>query len=151
MKQMLAGLSGRFDGHNLLWLEGSRSPALESDASAEVEVLTAGRLLRCGYTWSFDGQEHRGALLIASDRLGERVTGAWIDSFHQSGHVMHLEGSLEEGGTVVLAGHYPAPSGPDWGWRIRLESASPDELLVLMDNVDPAGSAEPAVRIDVRR
>ena len=34
---------------------------------------------------------------------------------------MLLEGSLTGRGGVALLGSYPAPPGPDWGWRITLE------------------------------
>lgn len=152
MTTMLPGCGeGRFAGTKLLWLEGAAAPALESPSGVELEVLAPEKLLRCSYEWNFKGQPQRGAMLIACDQRSSRVTAAWIDTFHQSGHVMHLEGMLEDSGAVALSGFYPAPPGPDWGWRIRLESPSAEELLVLMDNVSPEGLAEPAVRIDSRR
>jgi hypothetical protein len=152
MKEMLSACrGGLFVGTNLLWLEGAAAPALESPARAELEVLAPGKLIRCSYTWTFEGQTQHGSMVVAWNTRAERASAGWVDSFHQSSHVMQLEGVLEDGGAVAVSGSYPAPSGPDWGWRIRLESPTADELLVLMDNVSPDGLAEPAVRIDLRR
>lgn len=152
MKQLLGGdHGGSFAGINFLWLEGGEKPALESAATFDLFALSPGKLLRCSYTWMHEELPHRGTLIVAWDRRADRVTAAWIDTFHQSGHVMHLEGSVEEDGTVALSGSYPAPPGPNWGWRIRLTAPIEGELVVSMDNVTPDGVAEPAVRIDLRR
>lgn len=151
MKQLLDGRVGRFSGRNQLWLEGPRAEPSESNAEVELEALLPGRLLRCSLKWRHEETHHLGALLLAWDRRADRVTGAWIDSFHQSGHVMHLEGTLAADGSVSLEGRYPAPPGPDWGWRIRLRSGSVDSLEIEIDNVDPEGNAELAVAISLAR
>jgi hypothetical protein len=77
------------------------------------------------------------------------VTLHWIDSWHNGDAVMACEGTGSDG-RVDVRGSYPAPSGPDWGWRIRVEPGS-GSLVIRMDNVSPDGEEYPAVEASYRR
>ncbi len=78
------------------------------------------------------------------------ITAHWLDSFHTDGKVMAFEGSAEPGGAVVVHGSYDAPSGPPWGWTIRVESGG-DTFRIVMHNVSPEGEQFPAVEADYAR
>jgi hypothetical protein len=47
-------------------------------------------------------------------------------------------------GTISVSGTYPAPPGPDWGWRVavRLEPAG---LVLRMFNIPPGDAEQLAV------
>lgn len=46
---------------------------------------------------------------------------------------------------------YPAPEGPDWGWRIAVCERPSGELVLQMTNVTPWGEEARAVRMVFRR
>lgn len=64
---------------------------------------------------------------------------------------MALTGMLAGSGEVAVEGSYPAPPGPDWGWRITLEQPSADALLMRMYNITPDGTAALAVEASYSR
>jgi hypothetical protein len=47
---------------------------------------------------------------------------------------------------VVVRGSYPAPTGPDWGWRIELDLRLADQLQMRMVNITPDGQEMLAVQ-----
>lgn len=117
-----------------LWLDPTGYDANKSDATLSVEP--DGLV----YTWSYEGREHRGEL--RRDDQGLR----WKDSWHQPEFVA-LEPVPRRGSLVAAAYSYPAGSGPDWHWGIKL-SQRPDGTLVLqMTNIAPWGEEARAVRM----
>jgi hypothetical protein len=58
---------------------------------------------------------------------------------------------VDETGTVVLLGSYPAPPGPDWGWRITLSAPESGPLSLVMHNLPHAGEEDLAVRAEYVR
>ncbi len=89
-----------------------------SGATATVSV-TAGSLVTVRYTWSNDDGPQDGLLLVGDGSAPHEARGIWVDSFHQAPHWMALQG-VASSNEVALEGVYPAPPGPDWGWRIRV-------------------------------
>jgi len=59
---------------------------------------------------------------------------------------MHCQGVIKENGSVDVRGHYQAPTGPDWGWRIVIEPKNENTLNLVMYNVWPERKEELAVK-----
>ena len=65
--------------------------------------------------------------------------------------VMICEGPAVDAGPLEVRGSYPAPPGPDWGWRTVVETAEEDLLRMVMYNVSPEGEEYLAVDAAYRR
>lgn len=146
----LVGAAGAWVGHNKLWFDPSAS-AIESDTTATVASEAAGRMLALRYTWSHEGRPCEGILLLGDDVKAGRCDAAWSDSFHHGHRLMPLTGPVRGDGTADLRGSYPAPPGPDWGWRITLEHPTADTLLLRMFNITPDGTEALAVEASYAR
>ena len=138
----LASLAGSWTTTYKLFLEPPRS--FESASTATVTPVLDGRFVRIDYTWSHDGKACAGSLLVGHERSTGIATIAWIDNWHNSDKILMSTGALGDDGAVDVRGSYPAPSGPDWGWRTRLEPGA-DGWSMLMFNVSPDGEEYPAV------
>jgi hypothetical protein len=134
----LADLTGSgWHGTAELWLDPLGDQAVRSDCTMAIEP----DLIR--YTWSHEGQAHRGSIALRADGAD------FTDTFHQAepmpcGHVPDARG------LVQVVGRY----GPDmeWGWRIALALRdSTDELVLQMTNVCPWGEEVRAVRMICER
>jgi hypothetical protein len=146
-----ARLLGSWTGGNTLWLSWLPNPETKSAGKMSVAPVAKGKFLTFTYTWEHEGKEQEGFLLVGNDNKEDVATASWVDSWHQSGKVLSCEGKVREDGSIVLLGHYPAPPGPDWGWRITLTTPAPDELRMDMTNISPEGVEDPAVRADYTR
>jgi hypothetical protein len=111
-------------------------------AAASLEV-TAGSLVSVRYRWSNADGPQDGLLLVGDGSAPHEARGIWVDSFHQSPHWMALQGAAMPH-EVVLEGVYPAPRGPDWGWRIRLRGVADWQLTMV--NMPAEGVAYEVVR-----
>lgn len=81
-------------------------------------------------------------------RLGEPpgpLDMVWVDSWHTVGTFMTFRGAADPSGARAGSGTYPAPPGPDWGWRIVVDGEPDGELRLTMFNVPPGGTDELAV------
>ncbi|MEJ2534371.1 MAG: hypothetical protein P8008_02595 [Gammaproteobacteria bacterium] len=112
----------------------------------DAEVSDASLIVRTDeivYAWAHEGAEQSGVLRWS----GEAVY--WEDSWHQPQRVA-LTLIPSQGSLVAAEYSYPAGTGPEWRWRIRL-SERPDGALVLqMTNIAPWGEEARAVRTVVR-
>lgn len=115
----------------------------ESDSSLQVAVNEQGAFATVTYTWHYEGEKKEGTILIAAESEGPGVQMAWVDSWHQSGGVLHLTGTTAEDGSVKAKGTYAAGEEV-WGWTIALGQVGPN-LVLKMENVTPDGVAEWAV------
>lgn len=115
----------------------------ESDSTLQVTVNDQAAFATVSYTWHYEGERKEGTIIIAAESEGSGAQMAWVDSWHQSGGVLHLTGSVAEDGSLKAKGEY---SGGDemWGWTIALGLVG-DSLVLKMENVTPAGEAEWAV------
>lgn len=126
---------GEWQGPNRLWLE---DPTPErSDGRLQVEAR------RIRYTWAFRGEAQQGDLELFGPPGAVRA--AWTDTMH-AGEGMALHGACREG-TLVLYGTYPAGDGPEWGWRIEVDTRDPEHLDLRMFNLFPDGQVMPAVAL----
>lgn len=142
-------LLGHWAGESQLWMSPSEPP-LASHSTMEVTPAANGKFLTLRYTWVYENQEQQGLLLVGDGNKESLATAAWVDSWHQSGKVMQLVGAVQ-GETLAVTGHYAAPPGPDWGWRLSVQVSAAGELVLEMHNVPPGGEAELAVRAVYRR
>lgn len=122
----------------------------ESESTVEAEVAAGGLALSLRYTWVFQGKPQQGVMLVAVNAKDGSATAAWLDTFHQSAALMQLTGA-HGAESVEVKASYEAPTGPPWGWIIRLHITPEDVLHLGMDNVTPDGEVAPAVRAEYRR
>jgi hypothetical protein len=132
-------LSGNWQGVNRLWLTPTE-PVRISETTATISPASRDHFLIIRYTW-FEEKPQEGMLLLG--QLGDQVNAIWIDSWHNGDSMMTCPGILTPEGALSLRGSYPAPPGPDWGWRIEL---APGEVLrICMFNILPDGQEYLAV------
>lgn len=106
-------------------------------AAAIVRTAAGGHALVLTYEWTHpsDGRQD-GVLLVGSpgdDATDQSVEASLIDSWHQQPGPMRLTGTVQ-GAVAELAGTY----AQTWGWQVRIDLTSPDELVLVMRNVIPA-------------
>lgn len=142
-------LVGRWRGVNRLWLSPEEPPS-ESGVTASMELPAGPRFLALRYGWELDGRPQAGLLLLGPGAAEDEVEAAWIDSFHQSGRMMPCRGRAG-GGNLSVTGTYPAPPGPDWGWRLELRAPGEDDCELVMTNISPDGEEALAVRMELTR
>jgi hypothetical protein len=146
----LAILAGVWMGVKRLWLNPD-APMKVSEAEARVELVAQGKFLCIQYTWVYADVIQEGALLIGCDLEADGVSAAWVDSWHNGDRMMHSQGKANEDGSLMVMATYPAPSGPDWGWWITIQSVNVNEFKILMHNVPPDGEALLAVEMVFER
>lgn len=146
----LIGLTGRWRGTYRLIVEPGES-ARESQSTATVAPVARGRFARIDYVWGDRDKPEDGSILFGRDRERGVVTALWVDSWHMSDKVLTCEGTSPDAGSLEVRGTYPAPPGPDWGWRTVVETAEEDSLRMLMYNVSPDGKEDLAVDAIYRR
>lgn len=132
---------------HLPWLEGDQK-IFESESTLQINTCPLGKTCIVTYTWSHDGENHTGYLMFALDPTDE-LTGAWMDSWHQNAAVLFMKGPKSDS-AVALTGSYPAPEGPDWGWRIELNLYETDFFQMRMTNIMPGGEEEWAVEANYK-
>lgn len=131
----LANLTGKWQGSNLLWLNPAE-PFEESHATATVAPVARGKFVTLHYTWEQGGHPVDGLIVIGFDPSDGDVDAYWIDSWHMGDKSMLLKGQTLAAGGIAVKGSYPAPEGPDWGWRIEIEPGH-NEFRLLMYNIMP--------------
>ncbi|HET6228433.1 MAG TPA: DUF1579 family protein [Longimicrobiaceae bacterium] len=149
----LAACAGTWRGTSTLQ-DPERILPDESASTATVTPVLDGRFVRVDYTWSYAGDAKEGSMLIGHERKEGVVTAHWIDGFHMSDKVMALRGpASSESATLSVTGSYPAPPGPDWGWRIEITPDSDaGSLRIVMFNIWPGdGREDLAVEAKYRR
>lgn len=146
--ESLATLAGTWAGTSTLHDPHTGRPE-PSDSALTVTPILGGRFVRLDYTWAHNGKPHEGSLLVGHDPAAGVTTAHWIDSWHMGRAVMACTGRADGVGLAVR-GTYPAPPGPDWGWRIDLTPTAAG-LRLVMHNVFPAeqgGAEQVAVEAD---
>ena len=137
-------LLGAWSGRNQLWLSPGEG-AYESEATALVSTVAQGQFISVAYTWAFEGAPQDGLILFRAEIDAEPTGAVWLDSWHMRNDMMPCDGTRDDRDVVSLQGSYAAPLGPDWGWRIEVESHERASLVVRMINVSPEGQEALAV------
>lgn len=152
LTELLTQLEGSWSGRNLLRLSWENPSDFPSDSTMVVAGAARGKFLTLAYTWSYQEKPQEGLLVVGYDKAEKLVTAAWGDSWHQSAKLLNCTGTLDENGVIDVRGSYPAPEGPDWGWRILVKPQDAQRLQLLMYNCPPDGSPEDlAVQADYTR
>jgi Protein of unknown function (DUF1579) len=146
----LTRADGDWAGPSLLSF-GPDHPTMTCESTAQVTREVTGTALMMRYDWSFEGKPHQGVLLLSDDAASARCEISWMDSFHYANRMMLLTGAAAGEGEVNVRGSYPAPTGPDWGWRMTLEMPDAETLLLRMFNITPDGQEAWAVEATYRR
>ena len=145
----LAACVGPWQGTNRLHDPNTGVPE-DSECTASMHAVLGGLFLRFDYRWAYDGKLQEGSLLIGRQTRVGTVRACWIDTWHMGDQFMMLGGG-EVNDKLSVVGAYPAPPGPDWGWRIELVPEGDRRLLMSMMNITPDGEEQPAVDATLER
>jgi hypothetical protein len=140
----LREMVGEWTGHNQLWLMPG-APVRESATTATVSLVAGDRYLVMRYHWADEGKPQDGHMIV---RLADDSTDtdiAWVDSWHQGAAIMRLAGVQKGPDAVIGRGSYPAPTGPDWGWKVGVFAEGKDRFVMRMWNITPDGQEMLAV------
>ena len=143
-------LTGQWRGIKKLWLSPAE-PMHESETTMTVAVTIQGRFLILHYGWEYGDMPQEGFLLMGYEKQSQKVEATWIDSWHMQDKIMTCRGEVLEGGDVVVRGSYAAPTGPDWGWSIKLKLVGDSQWQLQMENITPGGESHLAVQVDYFR
>ena len=144
LEQLLV-LTGKWQGQNSLWLS-PENPAQESATTLSIAPAVNRKFIEIKYSWAYEDKPQEGFLILGYETERQLATAVWADSWHMGEKFMHCQGIIKENGCVNVRGHYQAPTGPDWGWRIVIEPGNEITLNLIMYNISPAGEEELAVK-----
>lgn len=155
--ELLTPFAGAWTGSNRLWMMPGTDPE-ESAGTATLSFSGQGKFAELRYTWATEGDPEDGFIVLRELRGG--VQAVWGDSWHTpdgfylwNGEVvgsdragLPTERGPQTGGLIIVRGNYPAPTGPDWGWRIELDLRLAGQLQMRMVNITPDGEEMLAVQ-----
>lgn len=144
-------LVGNWTGTKKLWMSPPPDPPAVCAAALAVTRVAGGTFLALAYAWSFEGKPQEGLIVIGNENDAGTATASFVDSFHMSGSILQCAGTVDAKGVASVLGHYAAPTGPDWGWRIDVSSTGPAGLRIAMFNIAPDNTVYPAVQADFTR
>ena len=137
----LANHQAGWRGTKKLWLDGP-----------DVVEISPGRIDVIGNTvkvsWAFRGAAHTGLLQL--EETEDTIQAEWTDSWHAEDG-MALTGEAFADAVDVFGTYPPGDGGPDWGWRIVLDTEDAERLLLRMYNITPEGDETIAVELEGRR
>ncbi len=140
--EALTAVAGQWTGSNTLQDPNTGKPE-ESPSTVTVTPVLGGRFIRVDYTCGHQGKPQEGSLLVGFDPKSGEVSGHWIDTWHMGRKVLACVGTAGDG-MLSVRGSYPAPPGPDWGWRIEIAPGA-DDLRITHTNIDAEGTEDLAV------
>ena len=150
LRERLIEYVGDWSGINRLWLSPD-DPVRESETTASMALAAGGAFAMISYTWAENGEPQDGVLLVRLAPEPSQLDMVWIDSWHTGGKFMEFRGEEDRDGCMSALGSYPAPPGPDWGWRIVLAADADAGLRIRMYNISPDGEEALAVEADYTR
>lgn len=122
-------------------------PVRDSQSQLHIRPVIKGKFLEFRYDWLEKEVPQEGLLLVGYDEPTRAAKAIWLDSWHTGEDFMIFQGSIDRDGEITLLGSYPAPDGPDWGWRIVIRPEG-DWLKLQMDNISPEADELWAVMAD---
>lgn len=140
--ELLTPFAGAWTGSNRLWMMPGTDPE-ESAGTATLGFSGQGKFAELRYTWATEGDPEDGFIVLRELRGG--VQAVWGDSWHTPDGFYLWNGEVLDG-VVIVRGNYPAPTGPDWGWRIELDLRLAGQLQMRMVNITPDGEEMLAVQ-----
>ena len=143
-------LAGTWKGMSTLLVPGNTPLEVTSETTAVVLPIARGKFLRIDYTWDYLGEPQEGTLVVGREKKTDSAHIVWCDSWHQSETFMLSTGRDDHSGAIEVLGHYPAATGPEWGWRTTIRpSSQPSDnegWELVMHNVSPEGEEVLAFR-----
>ncbi len=121
----------------------------ESQSSLHIDTDKHDSFATITYTWQYEGQVQEGTILLCQSDKRKHLELGWVDSWHQSTSVMHLEGEETETALVKAKGSYSG-GNETWGWTIAFVHDG-DQLTMTMENVMPSGEAVWAVKATYKK
>jgi hypothetical protein len=146
----ISGLVGSWKGTNRLHTPWLPVELHESDSTAVVRAKMNGQFLSIEYTWSYEGAEQEGMLVVGCDAKSDAVQAVWTDSWHSKDVLMLCNGTMGSDGVISVTGQYAVPDNPDWSWRTEITPGA-DTFRYLMYNVSPDGVEDLAVETEFKR
>jgi hypothetical protein len=148
---LLASMVGEWSGMAKTWFEPGKL-ADEAPIKGSTRLIVDGMFLLHEYEGGMTGFPMKG-LAVHGYSLGEkRWQTAWVDSAHNGTCIMLSLGAIDAStARPDFLGSYPAPTGPDWGWRTTLELRGKDNLVISHFNITPDGHEAIGVEIDYKR
>ena len=148
---LLASMVGDWEGVAKTWFEPGKIGD-ESPVKGTTRLVAQGNFLLHEYGGTLMGGAMQGCAIIGHYLGGKRWQVAWVNNFHNGTRIMVSEGKEGESPDKPnVLGSYPAPEGPDWGWRTTPEMRGKDNLVVTHYNMTPDGDESPAVEFDYKR
>jgi hypothetical protein len=144
-------LLGNWTGTKQLWMGPPLDPPAVCAAALAVTRAARGKFLAFAYAWTFEGRAQEGLIVLGNDNEAQTATAAFVDSFHMGERIMQCAGTVDAQGVASVLGHYAAPLGPEWGWRIDVSPSGKAGLRIAMFNIAPDGTEYPAVQADFTR
>ena len=144
----IEALIGNWMGPSTLFLDEDR---YESDSTADVRFVGQRKFIAFAYTWQWGDKPQDGLILIPTKLGPEPAVAPWLDSWHLQTEIMVCEATQDPEGIISLLGSYPAPPGPDWGWRIEVTSPVGGMFDLRMYNLTPPGQEVLAVHTQYRK
>jgi len=145
----LVKLAGRWRGTNRLHDPHTDAPE-ETPSTLILRPMPGEQVVRIDQEWSYQGTSQEGLLLIIAGYPGP-ASLHWIDTWHQPTSLMVLEQDVRVADRFTFLGRYPAPTGPDWGWRVELKYDPAGTLRLDMFNISPDRKSTPAVEATYTR
>ncbi len=125
---------GARSGSSELWVDPTGNDAETSDATLQVGADGI------RYAWSYRGKPQAGEFHWHDDGV------TWQDSWHQP-EAVQLSPVTGHGALHAAEYSYPAGTGPDWHWRIKLAARPDGSSVVQMVNIAPWSEEARAVRL----
>lgn len=144
MLDRLIASAGSWQGTSTLQDPGRLEPETTA-SSLTITPMLGGRFVRLDYTWSYKGTPQAGSILVGYQKSAHALSVHWIDSWHNSDNVMAMTGPAETSSLLTVRGSYPAPPGPNWGWKIGLTPDLEGRVRIVMHNISPEGEEYLAV------
>jgi hypothetical protein len=120
----------------------------DSASTATVSPAAGGNFVRLDYTWAHQGTPQDGSVLFGRGDEEGSATAHWVDSWHMGKAALECRGSARDEGGISVQGSYPAPPGPDWGWRIVVSPREGAGFRLEMWNITPEGEEAIAVEAE---
>jgi hypothetical protein len=148
---LLTTMVGEWSGIARTWFEPGKL-ADEAPIKGSTKLILDGMFLLHEYEGGMTGHPMKGVAIHGYSIGEKRWQTAWVDSVHNGTRIMLSQGEVGASkDKPSVLGHYPAPTGPDWGWRTTLELRNKNNLVVSHFNITPDGQESIGVEIDYER
>lgn len=143
--QVLALMSGNWEGATRVWFEPDQPPVMDVQQSGTLRSVLGGRFLLHEYRYGEGEQAGEGIALYGLHLDEDAYEVAWVDSFHTGSAIMFSTAHADDSGFKALGSYGDGQGGPRWGWRTAIAQPAADELVITMFNITPDGVEARAV------